>query len=73
MYEHSSQRPGYVITRDFIDSFITNNFRLLSVPNKIPDLPNEKAFPTGMCLINVKKMDDIRQVMKYIDHGHQDF
>jgi hypothetical protein len=26
-----------------------------------------------MCLINVKKMDDNKQVMKYIDHNHQDF
>jgi hypothetical protein len=23
--------------------------------------------------INVKKVDDIKQVMKYVDHGHQDF
>jgi hypothetical protein len=24
-----------------------NNFRLLSIPNKIPDLPNKKAFHNG--------------------------
>jgi hypothetical protein len=51
-------RPGE-ITTDFIDGFITNNFRLISVPNKILDLPNEKA--------------DIKQAMKYNDHDHQDF
>jgi hypothetical protein len=29
--EYSSQRPREVITSDFIDGFITNNFRILSV------------------------------------------
>jgi hypothetical protein len=40
--EYSSQRPGKVTATDYIDGFITNNFSLLSVPNKIPGLPNEK-------------------------------
>jgi hypothetical protein len=44
-------------SRDVIDGFITNIFRLLSVPNKIPDVPNKKASPNGMCPINVKKID----------------
>jgi hypothetical protein len=47
MCEYSCQRPGEVITTDFIDGFITNNFRHLSVPNKIPDLKNKIAFPDG--------------------------
>jgi hypothetical protein len=71
--EKSCQRPGEVITTDFIDGFITNNFRLISVPNKIPDLPNKKASPNGMYPINVEKMDDIRQVVKYIDHDTKIF
>jgi hypothetical protein len=53
--EYSSQRSGEVITTDLIHGFITYKFRLLSVTNKIPDLPNEKAFPNGVCPINVKK------------------
>jgi hypothetical protein len=48
MCKCSSQRPGEVITRDFTDSFITNNFRLPSIINKTPDIQNEKAFPNGM-------------------------
>jgi hypothetical protein len=50
-----------------------NNFRLLSVPSKIHDLPNESAFSNGTCPINVKKMNYIRHVMKYSDHNHQGF
>jgi hypothetical protein len=72
MCEYSSQRPGEVIITNITDGFITNNFRLLSVLNKIRDLSKEKAFPNGTCPINVKKMDD-KQVMKYTDHKHQDF
>jgi hypothetical protein len=45
---------------------------LLSVPNKISNLPKEKGFLNCMS-INVKKMDDIKQVMKYIEHDHQEF
>jgi hypothetical protein len=71
--EYSSQRPREVITRVFINDFITISFRLLSVPNKIPDLQNDEAFPNVMCPINVKKMDDIKQVMKYVDHDHHEF
>jgi hypothetical protein len=26
-----------------------------------------------MCPVNVKKIDDIKQVMKYTDHKHKDF
>jgi hypothetical protein len=73
MYEYSYQRPEEVITTDFIDGFITNNSQLLSVPNEVSDLSNEKAFSNGMCPIHVKKMNDIKQVMKYTDHNHQDF
>jgi hypothetical protein len=35
--------------------WLHHKFGLLSVPNKIPDLPKEKAFPNGICPINVKK------------------
>jgi hypothetical protein len=63
MCEYSSQSPGEVIT---------NNIRLISVPNKTPDLPNEKAFPNVTCPINVKKMN-IKQAMKYNDNKHHDF
>jgi hypothetical protein len=62
--EYNSERLGEVITTDFIDSFITDNFRLLYVPNKTPDLPNEKAFPNGMYPINVEKID-FKQVIEY--------
>jgi hypothetical protein len=74
MYQYSSQRPGEVITTDVTDGFIINNFRLLSVPNEIPDLPNEKSFPNSMCAVMVKRMGDIKQAMEYyINHDHQDF
>jgi hypothetical protein len=39
MREYSSRRSGKIITTDFIVGFITNNSRILSVPNKIIDLP----------------------------------
>jgi hypothetical protein len=41
--EYSSQRPREFIITDFINGFITKNFRRLSVPDKIPDLPSEKS------------------------------
>jgi hypothetical protein len=31
-----------------------HNFRLLSVPNKMPDLPKKKTFLNGMCPIHLK-------------------
>jgi hypothetical protein len=48
MCECSCQRSGGVIITDLIDDLITNIFGLLSVPNKIPNLPNKKIFPNGM-------------------------
>jgi hypothetical protein len=62
MCEYSSQRPLEVI---IIDVFITDKFRLPFVPNNIPDIPKEKAFPNGMSPIIVKQIDDIKEVMKY--------
>jgi hypothetical protein len=53
--EQSSHTPREVITTDFIDGFITCNFRLLYVQSKTPYLPNGKAFHNGMCPVNVKK------------------
>jgi hypothetical protein len=44
MCEYSSERPGEVITTDLIDGFITNDSRILSVPNKIPNLSNKKPY-----------------------------
>jgi hypothetical protein len=73
MCECSSQRPGEVIAKDFIDFFITHNFRLHSVPNKTPNLPTEKAFPKGKFLVDVKEKDAIRKFMKYIDRDVEDF
>jgi hypothetical protein len=40
--EYSYQSPGKVTTTYFIDVFITNSFRLLSVPNEIADIPTKK-------------------------------
>jgi hypothetical protein len=71
MYYYS-QRPGEVITTNFIDGFIMNIFRLLYIPNKTPNLRNRKVFPNGKCPINVKKID-VKEVMKYTEYGHQDF
>jgi hypothetical protein len=56
MCEYSSKRPREDITIDFIGGLITNNFRHLYVPNKVPIIPNEKAFSNDMFPINVKKM-----------------
>jgi hypothetical protein len=53
-----------VITRDFIGGTITNSYRFLFVPNKVPNLPNEKALPNSMFKKNVKKMDYIKQFMR---------
>jgi hypothetical protein len=72
MHEYTFHRPGRIIT-DLIDGFITNNFRLISVPNKIPNLPNKKAFSNSMCPTDVKQMNDTKEVIKYTDHSHQDF
>jgi hypothetical protein len=72
MCEYSCAKAREVIITDFINGFVTNNIRLISVPNKIPDLLNENAFLYGMCPVSVKKTIGIKQVTKYIDHNHQD-
>jgi hypothetical protein len=51
----------------FINGFITNNFMLIYVPNKMPDLPNDEAFIGGTCLTNVSKLD-IKQVSVFVSH-----
>jgi hypothetical protein len=42
MFEYKSQQKS---SPD--DGFITHKYKLLSVPNKIPDLPNEKPYLTA--------------------------
>jgi hypothetical protein len=42
MCECRFQRRGEAVSIDFIGGFITDNFRLISVPNKIPDVPKEE-------------------------------
>jgi hypothetical protein len=41
--------------------------------DKIPDLPNENAFPSGMHPIKIWSLDDIKHVVKYTDYDQQDF
>jgi hypothetical protein len=57
MCEYSLKDQDMSSPQDFIVGFITNNFKLIYVPNKVPDLPNEK--------------DEWRQTGH--DHEHQDF
>jgi hypothetical protein len=64
MHEYGSQSPEEVNTRDSTDGFITKNFRFLSVPKKkYLTYQMKKAFHNGKCPINVKQMDDIKQMM----------
>jgi hypothetical protein len=71
MCEYTSQRPE-VITTDYIDIFMTNNFWPPYAAIKTHGLKNEKIVPNGLCAINAKKID-IKQAMKFIGHYHQDF
>jgi hypothetical protein len=36
-------------------------------------MPNEQAFPSSVCSLDVTKVNDMRKIMRYIDHSHQDF
>jgi hypothetical protein len=36
-------------------------------------LSDSFAFPNGMRPTDVKKMHNIKQIMKYADHDHQEF
>jgi hypothetical protein len=45
--EYWSQRPGEVITTDFIDGFITNNFKVLS---QVKHLTQKTNSPSLMAL-----------------------
>jgi hypothetical protein len=46
-------RPGGVITRGLIPCLF---------------VPQTNSFSNGMFLVNIKKVDDIKQVMKYVDN-----
>lgn len=52
-------------------SLTTSIFFMFQI--KHPTYQEKKAFRNGMCPINVKKTDGIKQVMKCIDQGYEDY
>lgn len=68
---YDASYPGYVKCLDFIDGATSYSFKLLK-QNQNPDIPTNKAYP-GPLAINFKKMNDIKQIMKYVEGEQLEF
>lgn len=74
-YTYSSNTPGLVVARNYINGAVLHHFRLLKPKANNLSLATHFAYPEGRIPINNKKIDDIRKLMNYIPHEDeiQDF
>lgn len=74
-YTYSSDTPGPVVARYYINGAVLRHFRLLKPKANNLYLPTDLAYPEGRIPINKKKIDDIRKLLNYIPHDDeiQDF
>lgn len=70
-FVYDVSHPGYVKCLDFIDGVSSYTFKLLK-QNQNPEIPSNKAY-SGPVPINVKKMNDIRQILKYVEGEQLEF
>ncbi|KAL4131009.1 hypothetical protein QTP88_008369 [Uroleucon formosanum] len=56
--------PGKVEVKTFINGLFSSMFTFRKT-NQSPDLPTNKAYPTGKVPINKKKIDDLKKLSEY--------
>lgn len=62
---HSADKPGYFLTREYIDGLVETTFHLKSC-KELPILPHEKAYPCKQIPINPLKIKDLKKLNDYI-------
>lgn len=66
-FTHSSDYKGLVIGRDFIGGLVSHTFRLRNSNRDPLILPStSRAYPEGYVAINIKEMNDIKKLHKYL-------
>lgn len=70
-YDHT--RKGIVEALKFIDGIQTSSFILRNTNTDAVSLPIQKAYGEEKIPINIKKMNDIKKVIKYIPEEFEDF
>lgn len=68
----SSEYTGCIKAYDFIDGIIFHTFRVGSSSQTLYTLPNP-AYSSDRIPINIKKINDIKKVMRYIPDEHAEF
>mgnify|MGYP000595510077 CR=1 FL=1 len=65
-FRYESTKPGIVTALPYINSFISHTFNLAK--KKLSDFPAglERAYKGGKVSINKKKIEDVRNLVKYI-------
>ena len=68
---HSSEHDGIVVTKQYIDGLQTHSFRLRNSNKELISFPTRKAYPEGHIPINIKKMQDLRKLEKYLPDNEE--
>lgn len=68
---HLSEHDGIVITKEYIDGLLDHSFRLRNSNKDVITLPTRKAYPEGHIPVNIKKMQDLRKLEKYLPDNEE--
>lgn len=71
----SSEEPGVIIAKPFIDSFVEERFSVLKKNNSPLFIPNPEDNPAYQekIPINVKKIEDIKKLYQYIPDNYKEY
>lgn len=69
----SSEFPGIVVTRPFIDSMMTDVFKFPISGRPNLQLPSQKAYSEGRVPIKKAKLDDIKKLQPYVPAEFEEF
>lgn len=67
-FSHSKEFEGTVEAKDFISGLLTFTFRLRDIQTQQVYLPSSLAYPSGCIPINIKKMDDLKKLKRFLPH-----
>lgn len=70
-FHYDCSNPGTVQTSEYIDGLVKYDFKL-AFGRENTSLPTHPAY-SGKVPINIKKIEDIRKVMKHIPSNYQNF
>lgn len=72
-FHYEGTKPGIVSTRKFIDGFITHNFNFTKPATAITLPDNAQQAYNGKCPINIKKINNVKQLVRYIPEDYVAF